>query len=148
MRHIRRFHQWAETILGVRALRLVRYLIAGGTAAATNLAVLFLLVHMGNMYYVYASVLAFLFSIIVSFTMQKFLTFQDMPLHDTHKQFARYLIIIFMNLTLNTLLIYFFVEITGMWYLLAQFITTAIIAIIGYFGYSRFVFKSRVEPLS
>lgn len=142
MHHIGQFHQWVEAIIGARALRLVRYLIAGGTAATANLATLFLLVHKGGIYYVYASIIAFVLSIVVSFTMQKFLTFQDIPLYDVHKQFARYLIVIFANLILNTLLIYLFVEIAGMWYMLAQAIATVIIAITGYVGYSRFVFRN------
>ena len=137
----------AEALLGARVFRLLRYLISGGTAAATNLTVFFLLVHFGHMYYLYASILAFAVSIAVSFTMQKFWTFRDKPLHDMHTQFARYLVVILSNLLLNTALVYFLVEHAGVWYLFAQILATAIIAVVGYFGYRYFVFRDRPASL-
>lgn len=132
-----------EALLGARVFKIVRYLISGGTAAAANVIALFLLVHFGNMHYLYASILAFILSIGVSFTMQKFWTFRDMPVHDVHTQFARYLIVIGCNLLLNTALMYLFVEKVGMWYVFAQIVTTAIIAVVGYFGYRHLVFRAR-----
>lgn len=142
MHRIGRLHQWIESLIGARALRLVRYLIAGGIAAASNLAILFLLVHLGGMYYIYASILAFILSIAVSFITQKFLTFQDTPLYNVHKQFVRYLVVIFANLILNTLIIYLIVEVAGAWYMLAQVFATATVAVTGYIGYSTFVFRT------
>lgn len=143
------FHDQAEAVLGERAFKLVRYLISGGTAAASNFITLFLLVHFGGMYYLYASILAFIMSIAVSFTMQKFWTFRDRPVHDVHAQFARYLIVILSNLLLNTALIYLLVEKFGVWYLFAQILATAVIAVTGYFGYRHFVFRDRAPlPIS
>ena len=107
-----------------------------------------LLVHFGHMYYLYASILAFAVSIAVSFTMQKFWTFRDKPLHDMHTQFARYLVVILSNLLLNTALVYFLVEHAGVWYLFAQILATAIIAVVGYFGYRYFVFRDRTSVAS
>jgi putative flippase GtrA len=150
MRHLGSVYQWAETTLGARTFKLVRYLIAGGAAAATHLAVLFLLVHFGSMNYVPASTMGFVVGIVTSFTMQKFLTFQDRATHDMHTQFVRYLVVTCMNLALNTFLVYVLVEQVGMWYMLAQTITIIIVAITGYVGYSRFVFRNRsisAEPL-
>lgn len=146
MKYLERLYELIERMVGARAFRLIRYLISGGTAAASNVVFLFLLVQYGGMYYVYASVLAFVLSIAVSFTLQKFWTFRDDPLHDMHRQFARYLLVILFGLTLNTILIYFFVEVTALWYVLAQILTTAVIAVINYFFYRHFVFRER--PLS
>ena len=148
MTQLAALHDKAEALLGARVFRLLRYLISGGTAAATNLTVFFLLVHFGHMYYLYASILAFAVSIAVSFTMQKFWTFRDKPLHDVHTQFARYLVVILSNLLLNTTLVYLFVEKAGIWYLLAQILATAIIAVVGYFGYRYFVFRDRTPIAS
>lgn len=64
-------------------------------------------------------------------------------MHDMHTQFARYLVIILLNLLLNTTLVYFFVEHVGVWYLFAQMLATAVIAITGYVGYRYFVFRDR-----
>jgi len=130
----------ARQALGERLFRLVRYMVSGGTAALFNFGILFILVHFGKMYYLYASMLAFTLSIAVSFTLQKFWTFRNSHLEGVHLQFARYLAIVLLNLILNTALVYFFVEKLGVWYLLAQVIATLIIAVIGYFGYRHFVF--------
>jgi dolichol-phosphate mannosyltransferase len=135
-----------ETFLGAKIFKIVRYLISGGTAAASNLLALFLLVHFGHIHYLQASVLAFAMSVAVSFTMQKFWTFRDTPLHDVHTQFARYLVVILVNLLLNTTLVYLLVEKAGMWYLIAQGIATIIVAVLGYFGYRHFVFRDRTPP--
>lgn len=142
-----KLHTRAEGLMGARVYRLVRYLISGGTAAASNLAFLFLLVHFFEVYYLYASVIAFILSIAVSFTMQKFWTFQDSLLHDVRMQFGRYLVVLVANLVLNTLLMYVFVEYLGWWYVYAQVVATGIVAIVGYFGYRNFVFRVRLAPV-
>lgn len=134
-----------ETRVDGRVLKLVRYLISGGTAALVNWGTLFLLVHIGTMYYLYASILAFIVSIGVSFILQKFWTFQDNLVHDIHAQFSRYLVIIFLGLALNTALVYLLVEKANVWYLLAQVIATVIIAITNFFCYKHFVFRTRTS---
>lgn len=145
MRRIEIYAQ-IEALLGPRAFKLVRYLISGGTAATSNLTTLFFLVQFGHMHYLPASILAFAISVVVSFTMQKFWTFQDTPLHDVHTQFARYLAIVLMNLLLNTSLVYLLVEKAGVWYLIAQGLASVVVAIAGYFGYRHFVFRDRTSP--
>ncbi len=136
-------HNQAEALLGVRIFHLLRYLISGGTAAATHVSVLYLLVQFANFHYLAASIAAYVAGIVVSFTLHKFWTFGDKPTHDMHLQFGRYLTIVVLNLVLNTSLMYLFVTQLSVWYLYAQIITTAIIAITGYLGYKYFVFVKR-----
>jgi putative flippase GtrA len=111
-----------------------------------NWSALFLLVHIGGMYYLYASVLSFIVSIGVSFAMQKFWTFRDKLVHDIHAQFTRYLIVIFLSLLLNTTLVYLLVEKVSIWYLFAQVIATVVVAVTNFFCYKHFVFRARTLP--
>ncbi len=143
MVHLQEVHGALEALFGARIFKLIRYVTSGGTAALTNMAMLFLLVRFGGIYYLYASIIAFAVSVGVSFTMQKFWTFQDTPLHDVHAQFARCLVVILSNLALNTVLVYLFVEKIGVWYLYAQVFAAVIIAVVGYFAYRYFVFRDR-----
>lgn len=136
-------HFRIEAILGTRLFHLVRYLISGGIAATTNVGILFLLVHFAHLHYLSASIAAYLLAVVVSFTLQKFWTFQDKPTHDIPSQFSRYSIVVVTNLLLNTLLMYLFVDTFGIWYIFAQIGATAIVAVAGYFGYRFFVFKER-----
>lgn len=139
-----RIHHSVEAALGVRVYRLLRYFMSGATAAASNVAILFILVHFSRMHYLYASVVAFIASVAVSFTLQKFWTFQDTFTHDMREQFTRYSVVVLANLALNIGLMYLFVEKAGLWYVLAQIVTTSIVAVVGYIGYKHFVFRERL----
>lgn len=147
MARLRALYDATEALLGVRLFKIVRYVTSGGAAAVTNLASLFLLVHYGGVYYLHASVFAFIISVAVSFTMQKFWTFHDMQTHDVHAQFARYTLVVVANLLLNTVLMYLLVEKAGVWYLLAQFLTSLVVAGTGYFAYHLLVFRERTPPV-
>lgn len=140
------FNVRIEALLGVQWFKIVRFLVAGGTAVVCNVFILFALVQFGDLHYLHASIAAFIISTVVSFVMQKFLTFRDTLLHDVHAQFTRYLIVVLANLLLNTVLVYVFVEKAGMWYLVAQLLATIVIAFTGYFGYQHFVFRERTSP--
>lgn len=139
---LKTLYQKIESRVGVGVFRLLRYVFSGGTAAASNVAVLFLLVEFGKLYYIHASILAFICSLAVSFTLHKFLTFRNRETHDIHSQFGRYLVVILGNLALNTALVYMLVEKAGMWYLFAQILAAVVIAVTGYIGYKYFVFRA------
>ncbi|MBY0539765.1 GtrA family protein [Patescibacteria group bacterium] len=145
MNTLKTLYQWLEARVGVRMFRLMRYVFSGGTAAACNVIALFLLVEFANVHYLYASILSFIFSLAISFTLHKFLTFRNQQTDGIHKQIGRYLAVILGNLALNTTLVYALVELLGVWYLFAQIIGAALVAVTGYIGYKYFVFR---EPRS
>ncbi|MEK7063624.1 MAG: GtrA family protein, partial [Patescibacteria group bacterium] len=118
MRSLTVNYQQIEALVGSRIFRLIRYVFSGGVAAASNILVLYLLVEFLEVYYLSASVIAFVCSIAVSFMLHKFLTFHDGERAGVHWQFARYLVVILSNLALNTALVYALVEVGGVWYLL------------------------------
>lgn len=127
----------------MRLPKIVRYIISGGTSAFSSLVLLFIFVHFLQVPYLIASIFAFILGFLVSFTLQKFWTFADREISRAHIQLAWYLAITLGNLLINTFLVYVFVAWLGIWYLLAQFIASAFIAIISYFTYQRFVFTAR-----
>lgn len=140
---LKSLHASAESLLGPRLFKLIRYLTSGGMAMLTNLGSLFVLVNYFGLHYLSSSVIAFVISITVSFSMQKFWTFQDHPIQDIRAQFTRYLAVILTNLTLNTAIVYVLAEKFAIWYLLAQLIAGIVIAFTGYFAYKHLVFKER-----
>jgi len=127
--------------LSSRLRKLIRYLCAGTTAAGANLLILFVLVHYFELYYLTASVIGVLSSMLLGFALQKFWTFKDRITNRMHFQFLGYIIISGMNLVINTGLMYLFVSKLGIWYLAAQVLAGIVIAITGYIGYQHFVFK-------
>jgi putative flippase GtrA len=123
-------------------VRVARYIFSGGTAATVNLAALYALVDFFGLYYLTGAVLSFIIAFVVSFLLQKFWTFRNFEKKTdvVQKQVVWYFGIALFNLCLNTTFIYFFVEVLYVWYMLAQFISSGLIAVLSYFLYKLFVF--------
>lgn len=126
---------------GIQIPKIVRFLIAGVTAAASNIVVLYVLVGYVHVYYLTASVISFITSVAVGFTLQKFWAFKDTNTENAHVQLAKYTLITTANLCINTLLMYVLVSIFGIWYLSAQILSGAVIAVVSYTCNSLFVFN-------
>ncbi len=124
-----------------RYQRLLRYLVSGGTAAAVDLLFLYLLTDVLHMHYLAAAVLAFLIAFAVSFLLQKFWTFEDDSLHNVRAQAVMYFVVAAANLGVNTLLMYAFVEWAHLWYMLAQFLASGLIAFESFFVSRYVIFK-------
>src|SRR3989344_1493750 len=66
--------------------RLLRYLAAGSCAAVVDFVFLYVITDILGVHYLLASILAFLVAFVVSFTLQKFWTFQDHSTDRVHTQ--------------------------------------------------------------
>lgn len=124
-----------------RKMKILRYLISGGTAAIVDLAILYLLTDIMGVWYLFSAVLAFIIAFVVSFVLQKYWTFANHSNDKIHSQILIYLTVALINLGLNTLGVFVFVHYFVFHYLTAQIIVSAIIAIESYFIY-HFIFKS------
>lgn len=127
-------------LIRAKAAKLGRYLLSGGTAAATDLILLFVLTDIFGFWYILSSAIAFIIAFIVSFVLQKFFTFQDHDMDGVHGQALLYFIVAAMNLVVNTLLIYTLVHYVGLHYLLSQVLTSIVIAIESFIIYRMFIF--------
>ena len=72
---------------------------------------------------------------------EKFWTFRDRERAGMHSQMGIYFLISVSNLCLNTLIVYFGVDVVGLHYLVAQIIASLLIACGSFFIYQRFVFR-------
>ena len=120
---------------------LLRYLVAGITGASTQIGLLYVFTDIVGLWYIYSSLLAFLIAIIISFTLQKFWTFADGEIKKAHYQFAYYMGVAVLGIFINTIFMYIFVSIFGIWYILAQIITGGIIAVFNFIMYKFFIFN-------
>lgn len=125
---------------------IVRFLIGGGTAAVTHLALLYVFHAWLNFWYLYASALAFCVALGVSYSMQKFFVFRHMEVRGMGAQFAQFATLAVINLWLNISLMYLFVSVQGMHYLAAQILTLAAIAVWSFLLYRFVIFKKRSDP--
>ena len=126
--------------------RIARFLVSGGIVATVNLVSLYILTEVVFRWYMAGAVGAFIVSVFVSFTLQKFWTFRH---HGTQirivsRQFAIYLAITFFNLLLNLAILFLMVEFFGIWYILAQVIASIVIACESFVLYGK-VFQRNAE---
>ena len=128
-----------------RRKKQIKYLIAGGTAFLVNVMFLYLFTDIIGLYYLVSTALSFTISFVVSFSMQKFWTFRDNSLDNVRKQLASYLIVGLMNLGLNIGLMYVFVDLFGVWYVLAQVFSAGMIAVESYLIYNFIIFGQTQE---
>ncbi len=133
----------AETHRFARYSKAARYVISGGVAATLDLALLYFFTTVCDIWYLASALLAFLIAVGVSFMLQKFWTFADATTHRLRSQMSLFFVVMCVNLGLNTLLMFLFVEYGGVPYLGAQVLAGGLIACESFFIYQR-VFGMRV----
>jgi len=121
----------------------VRFVLAGVFAFAINLVALYFFTDIVGIYYLISTILAFLISFSVSFTLQKFWTFQDNSRDHLHIQLPLYLGMQLTNITLNAALMFVFVEYLHVWYLYSQAVISLALAAAIFFINKKYIFKKR-----
>jgi putative flippase GtrA len=124
-----------------RHAMIVRYLIAGGIAATFNLTALYILTDLIGLYYLVSVAISFIAAYFVSFTLQKFWTFQDKTTHRLRGQAGMYFVTFITNFLLNMGIVYLLVEKVHVWYLLAQVAASGILAVGSFFIYKYVIFE-------
>lgn len=120
---------------------LLRYLVAGVFAASTNIGLLYIFTDILKIWYLYSSILSFIIAIIISFTLQKFWTFNDKETSKLHHQFTRYFGVAILGIIINISSMYVLVDLFNIWYILAQIITGVFIAVFNFLMYKFFIFN-------
>lgn len=120
--------------------RIARFLFSGGMAVFTNIGLLFLLVHVFHLYYLFSSIISFTTATFVSFSLQKFFTFNDQSRGNMRKQALLYFGFQVFNLGVNTLFMYLEVEKLHIHYIVAQALIIVVMTIYNFFVYKHLVF--------
>lgn len=125
--------------------QIVKFIIAGGTAALANFTLLYGLTETVGLWYIFSATIAFIISFFVSFYLQRHWTFEVQSHDRMYRQMYIYFIVAVINLVINDVAMYLAVEFLGMWYMLAQFIIYALLAGSSFLIYKYFIFNN-VEP--
>ncbi|MCX6757184.1 MAG: GtrA family protein [Candidatus Nomurabacteria bacterium] len=121
--------------------KILRYIFAGGLATGTNLLILFICVHYFHLWYLTGAIISFCGGVIISYILQKYFTFKDYSKETIYKQFSIFFIFNIVMLSLNTFLIFLFVDIFEIWYMAGQALSSFLIAFINYNYFNRVIFK-------
>lgn len=124
--------------------QLTRYIISGGTATGINLGLLYLFTDIFGIWYLLSAIISFVISFFVSFFLQRLWTFKEKRKEMVYRQLTMYFTLSIINLSLNTLLLYFMVDILGVWYLLAQIIISGFLAMESFFVYKFVIFPTPI----
>ncbi len=121
---------------------IVKFIIAGSLAAAVDLIFLFIFHGLLKLAIVPSTTLAYILSLLVSFTLQKFWTFRN---HNREKMFGQlglYILNTFLGLYLNGLFMYHLVAGFHIWYILAQVMVNLVIGLWNFFIYKLIIFRN------
>ncbi len=123
--------------------RVSRFVIAGSLGTLANIIILYVFSSVFGLWYIAAGVLSFVLSSGMSFVLQKTWTFKDRSVERVHAKAIKYFAVAAVNLCINTLLLYVFVDYCHIYYLVSQIIASGLIAFESYCVYRAFIFESQ-----
>lgn len=114
-----------------RMLEIIRFCFVGGVSFLMDYGILFALTEFAGVYYLYSSAISFSVTVVFNYWLCVIYVFKD-----ARKQSARRAIIFFgtgvVGLLLNQLCMWFFVDVAGLYYMIAKIFATAIVTIWNY----------------
>lgn len=125
-----------------------KFIISGSMAALVNFGTFFILLSVLEIYYLLSSVIAFSFAAVTSFCLQKFWTFESLSFKKIFTQFPLFVGVIVLNLLVNTLLVYSFVNIFNLGAFISQVLAGVIVATESFFVFRHVVFRAGSEESS
>jgi putative flippase GtrA len=124
---------------------IVKFVVSGSSAAAVDLLALYLFHGVFHQEIVLSTSLAFLFSFMVSFSLQKLWTFRNYNKKRLPHQLILYISSAFISLNLNALGMHLLVNNWNIWYLLSQIMVNVFLGTINFFVYKYLVFRNKVD---
>lgn len=123
--------------------KVLRFLVGGGTAAFTQIFLLYVFTDWFRVWYLLSSIFSFCIAFVVSFLLQKLWVFRNKEIRGSHVQFVKYIIVGLFGIALNTSIMYTFVTILELWYILAQIVSGVIVAVFNFLVYRKFIFHKK-----
>ncbi len=120
--------------------QVVRFCITGAACVIVYYAVLYGLTEYLGVWYVASTVIGFILSTGLGFTLKKFWVFQNKEIRMVGRQFVLYATMTISFLIGNAVFLYLMVQNLHMWYIKAQIILTLVISILSFIISGR-IFK-------
>jgi putative flippase GtrA len=129
----------AKHLYGQR-VQFARFLISGTLATAIDIGLLYAGTEFLHVHYLVAASLALVVAYTISFFLQKLWAFGDRDTAGTMTQAASYAVFVLCSITMNALLLWFFVHELFLWYIAAQIVVSVLIALVSYVVYKTLLF--------
>jgi putative flippase GtrA len=124
-----------------RFWEVVRFLIVGGGCFLLEYVLLFTLTEYGGLNPLVSAPIAFTVSLVVNYILCVYVVFHAKQ--QTKKQMALFALTSIIGLGINQVVMWFFIDIVGIWYMFAKVIASAIVMIWNYFT-KRYVLHGHV----
>ena len=128
-------------------LQFFRYLFVGGFAAVVNIGSLFIFKELLNIHYLIANIIGFILGLITNYILSKWLVFSKENDLNPVLEFITYAIIGVLGLGFDTLFMWLFTSIAGLYYMLSKIISTGLVFIWNFIFLSvSFAYRSICFP--
>lgn len=124
-----------------RRKSIIKFFIAGAFAGTVDLIALFIFHGILKWGIVLSTSFAFIFSFMVSFSLQKLWTFRNYSHKRLPRQLVLYFSAAFVSMNLNGLGMHILVIDLNVWYLLSQVMVNIVLGVINFFTYKFIVFR-------
>jgi predicted glycoside hydrolase/deacetylase ChbG (UPF0249 family)/putative flippase GtrA len=124
-------------------LQKTRFILAGLSATVTNLLVLYVSTEYVKMWYMASAVLAYIAATSISFYLQKYWTFHQGSRPYSKKEMALFFGNSSLAIVFSVYGLWLLVEHVGIWYMAAQIILIACIALWNFIFFKTYLFKSK-----
>ena len=102
------------------------YALVGGICTLIDIATLFILTSIGGVHYLISSSVSFSVGVVLNWILCSHFVFSFHKVHRQRDEFMCYVLISLVGLGLNFLLMWFFTEICGTWFMLSKLLSAAI----------------------
>lgn len=108
-------------------LQLFRYVFVGGTAFVVDFGFLYFFSDICGIYYLISAVLSFIISVLVNYIMSTKWVFNQDNIDNRLVEFNLFILISTIGLVFTEILLYFFTDIIGLYYLISKIISAIIV---------------------
>lgn len=108
-------------------LQFFRYIFVGGTAFAVDFFFLYFFSDICGIYYLISAVLSFIISVLVNYVMSTKWVFNQDNIDNKVLEFNLFILISTIGLVFTEILLYFFTDICGLYYLVSKIISAIIV---------------------
>ncbi len=108
-------------------IQLFRYTFVGGIAFIFDFGILFIFTEFFNIYYLLSAGIAFLIGLFINYNLSILWVFNKRSIKSKHTEFFIFMSIGIIGLILNEFIMWFFTEITNIYYLFSKLISTILV---------------------
>lgn len=108
-------------------IQFFRYIFVGGTAFVVDFGFLYFFSDICGIYYLISAILSFIISVLVNYVMSTKWVFNQDKIDNKVVEFNLFIIISTIGLVFTEILLYFFTDIVGLYYLISKIISAIIV---------------------